>query len=89
MVEREPFQPDLYAEERRDAASREELIARIIADYQPMAGFSLTERQAQRLFNVDDVERFRRIIKELVGRRVIKIDGDGLIVRGDAEGVRS
>jgi hypothetical protein len=84
MAPREPFQPDLYAEERRDAESREQLIARITADYQTMAGFALTERQAQRLFNIEDVGRFRRILKELVGRGVIKIDADGLIVRGDA-----
>ena len=89
MDQRQPFQPDLYAQERRDAAGREQLLARITADYQAMAGIALTERQAQHLFNVDDVDRFRRILKELVGRGVIKIAADGLIIRGDASGERT
>ena len=89
MDQPQPFQPDLYAQERRDAAGREQLLARITADYQAMAGIALTERQAQHLFNVDDVERFRRILKELIGRGVVKVDSDGLIVRGDASSVRT
>ena len=84
MDQPQPYQPDLYAQERRDASSREQLIASITADYQAMAGLALTERQAQKLFNIDDPDRFRRILRELVGRGVIKIGADGLIVRGEA-----
>jgi hypothetical protein len=86
MFKREPSQPDLYTQERRDAASREQLIARITADYQAMAGLALTERQAQQLFNVEDVDRLRRILQELANRGIIRIDTDGLILRGDAFG---
>ena len=89
MDNREPSQPDLYIQERRDASSREQLIARITAEYQAMAGLALTERQAQQLFNVDDLDRLRRILQELVTRGVIKIDADGLILRGDAVGGKS
>jgi hypothetical protein len=85
MNQPEPYQPDLYIQERRDASSREQLIARITADYQAMAGLALTQRQAQQLFNIDDTERFRRVLRELVGRGVIKIDVDGLIIRGEAQ----
>ena len=88
MYKRDPAQPDLYIQERRDASSREQLIARITADYQALAGLALTERQAQQLFNVDDLDRLRRILQELVMRGVIKIDADGLILRGDAFGAR-
>ena len=84
MEPHQPIQPDLYVQERRDLASREQLIARITADYQAMAGLALTERQAQQLFNVDDPDRFRRILRELVGRGVIRIGADGLILRGNA-----
>lgn len=83
MDQSQPYQPDLYAQERRDATSREQLIASITADYQAMAGLALTERQAQKLFNIDDPDRFRRILRELVGRGVIRIGDDGLIVRGE------
>ena len=83
-MHREPSQPDLFAHERRDAASREQLLNRITADYLAMNGLALTQRQAQHLFKVDDNDRFRRILQELVGRGIIKIDADGLIVRGDA-----
>lgn len=89
MDQPEPYQPDLYAQERRDASSREQLIASITSDYQAMAGLALTERQAQRLFNIDDPERFRRILRELIGRGVIKIGADGLIVRGESNPQRS
>jgi len=84
MDQHEPYQPDLYAQERRDASSREQLIARITADYQAMGGLALTERQAQRVFNIDDPERFRRVLRELMMRGVIKIGADGLIIRGEA-----
>ena len=84
MDQSQPFQPDLYAQERRDASRREQVIASITADYQAMAGLALTERQAQKLFNIDDPDRFKRILRELVGRGVIKIGADGLIVRGEA-----
>jgi hypothetical protein len=86
MTQPEPYQQDLYIHERRDASSREQLIARITADYQAMAGLALTERQAQQLFNIDDPERFRRVLRELVARGVIRIDADGLIVRGPSGG---
>ena len=76
MTQPEPYQPDLYIQERRDASSREQLIA-------------LTERQAQQLFNIEDTERFRRVLRELVSRGVIRIDADGLIVRGEAGGLRA
>ena len=82
MQHRDP-QPDLFAQERRDAASRELLLARIIGDLKAMGGMALTERQAQQVFNVDDTERFRRILQELITRRVIKIAANGLLVRGD------
>ena len=88
MNQSELHQPDLYAQERRDAASRERLIARVTADYQAIGGLALTERQAQQVFNIDDPDRFRRILRELVSRGVVRIGADGLIIRGEAGSVR-
>jgi hypothetical protein len=86
MSQREYPQPDLFAQERRDAARREQLVARIAADLQSIGGIALTERQAQHLFNIDDTERFKRILQELIRRGVVKIGAHGLIVRGDDRG---
>jgi hypothetical protein len=72
------------AAERRALLEREQLIATIAGEYRRMAGLSLTQAQAQRLFDVDP-DRFKRILGELVDRGVVKIDADGLLVRGDGD----
>ena len=72
------------ATERRALLEREQLIAKIAAEYRRMAGLSLTQAQAQRLFDVD-ADRFKRLLRELVDRRVVKIDSAGLLVRGDGD----
>ena len=68
--------------ERRALREREQLIVRIAEEYRQMAGLSLTQPQATRLFGVD-AERFPRLLRELVDRAVITIGPDGLLVRGD------
>ena len=72
------------ATERRALLEREQLIAKIAAEYRRMAGLSLTQAQAQRLFDVD-ADRFKRLLGELVDRRVVTIDSAGLLVRGDGD----
>ena len=72
------------AADRRDAERREELIARIAHNYREMAGLSLTEPQAQRLFQIADVEVLRRILNEMVRRGIVRISEGGLIMRADS-----
>jgi hypothetical protein len=69
--------------ERRATAEREQLIARIAEEYRQMAGLSLTQAQARRLFDVD-ADRFGRLLRELVGRGIVTVDAAGLLVRGHA-----
>jgi len=68
------------ARERRELHQREHLIATIAAEYQKMAGLSLTQAQARRLFGIEP-DRFERILGELVGRGIVRINADGLLVR--------
>jgi len=68
------------ARERRELHQREHLIATIAAEYQKMAGLSLTQAQARRLFGIEP-DRFERILAELVDRGIVRINADGLLVR--------
>ena len=79
-----PRSAAIPATERRALIEREQVIAKIAAEYRRMAGLSLTQAQAQRLFDVD-ADRFKRLLGELVDRGIVKIDSGGLLVRGDGE----
>ena len=70
--------------ERRALVEREGLVTTIAEEYRQMAGLSLTQAQAQRLFHVD-ADRFGRLLRELVERGIVKVDSAGLLVRGDRE----
>jgi len=72
---------EVVAIERRVIHQREQLILRIAEEYRQMAGLSLTQAQARRLFQVD-AERFPRLLHELVERGIVRVTPDGLLVRG-------
>ena len=69
-----------HTPERRALLQREQLIDRIATEYREMAGLSLTQAQAQKLFDVSP-DRFPRILSELVKRGIVKLSADGLLVR--------
>ena len=69
--------------ERRSPHGREEVIQRILQEFDEMAGLSLTIPQACRLFFVSDRERCDRIIQEVVNRGLLKVTEQGLLVRPD------
>ena len=69
-----------HSPERRALLQREQLIERIAAEYREMAGLSLTQAQAQKLFDVAP-DRFPRILTELVKRGIVRLSADGLLVR--------
>jgi hypothetical protein len=81
---------DQFAEnlppDRRHGATREELLARLVKEFNEMAGLSLTLPQACRLFDVRDRERCARVVKEAVERGLLQISSEGLLVRGRREG---
>jgi hypothetical protein len=62
--------------ERRDAASRERLVRRVIAEFREMPCLRLTHAEASRLFGLrPDVSA--RIITALVAEGVLGADDDG------------
>jgi hypothetical protein len=62
--------------ERRDDASREQLVQRVLAEFREMPCLRLTAPQAQRLFGLrSDVSA--RIISQLVKDGVLRLDPDG------------
>ena len=66
--------------DRRMHQERERLIATIAAEYRDMAGLSLTQAQARRLFGIE-ANTFERILRELVARGIVVVSADGLLVR--------
>jgi hypothetical protein len=71
---------DIHPRERRDRASRDALVCRIIVEYQEMPGLRLTLAQAQRLFGLrEDV--CVRVLNTVVWRAVLRADADGAFVR--------
>ena len=72
--------PNVTVRERREQQQRERLIATIAAAYREMAGLSLTQAQARKLFGIDP-DRFERILAELVARGIVTINAEGLLVR--------
>ena len=69
-----------HTAEPRARLQRERLIARIVAEYHEMAGLSLTQAQARKLFDVAP-DAFPRILDELVKRGLVKLTPEGLLVR--------
>ena len=67
--------------ERRDTRSREELRERIRAEFNEMAGMSLTAPQAYRLFDVDPAFG-GRVLEELVKAGYLRRLPDGSFARG-------
>ena len=62
--------------ERRDHASRDQLVQRVVAEFREMPCLRLTAPQAQRLFGLrSDVSA--RIITQLVEDGVLRLDPDG------------
>ena len=66
--------------ERREQKQRDLLIETVAAEYREMAGLSLTQAQARKLFGIEP-QMFERILQELVGRGIVKINAEGLLVR--------
>lgn len=62
--------------ERRDTRSREQILARVRAEFSDMAGLSLTLPQARRLFHLEH-ELCMRLFDELVDRGFLKRNADG------------
>ena len=76
------FAENLPPGDRRHVATREELLARMVKEFDEMAGLSLTLPQACRLFDMRDPERCARIVKEAVDRGLLRVNPDGLLIRG-------
>lgn len=66
--------------ERREQKQRELLIDTIAAEYREMAGLSLTQPQARKLFGIEP-QKFERLLQELVARGIVKVNAEGLLVR--------
>ena len=62
--------------ERRDQRSRRELLERIRAEFNYMAGMSLTPQQAYRLFHIDP-PLGERLLNELVAAGFLRRTEDG------------
>jgi hypothetical protein len=67
--------------ERRDVNARVELITRITREFRGVAGLTLTQVQACRLFHLPPDE-CERILRELEGAGVLARNSEGQIVRG-------
>ena len=78
MINLEPA--NVVPRERREQQQRERLIATIAAEYREMAGLSLTQAQARRLFGIEG-DKFERILAELVARGIVAINAEGLLVK--------
>ena len=68
--------------ERRDAERRSALISRISEEFYGVAGLTLTEPQACRLFQLP-LDQCHRILQELERAHVLARDRDGNLVRGE------
>jgi hypothetical protein len=66
--------------ERRDAASRQALLCRIVAEYDEMPALCLTAAQAQRLFGLRE-DIFGRVFTALVDAAILRRDGNGVYRR--------
>ena len=61
----------------------DELLPRIVGEYQEMPGLRLTPRQAQRLWALDE-RTSRALLQALVDRQFLTRLGDGSYVRRDS-----
>ena len=66
--------------ERRDAASREALLRRIVAEYDEMPALCLTAAQAERLFGLRE-DIWLRVFNALVDAAILRRDVSGLCRR--------
>jgi len=66
--------------ERRDAASRQALLRRIVAEYDEMPALCLTAAQGQRLFGLRE-DIFERVFSALVDAAILRRDGNGVYRR--------
>lgn len=69
--------------ERRDLASRAELLRRIESEYRQMPGLRLTRPQAQRLFGLRE-DICVRVLNGLVQARVLRTDTRGSFIGNGA-----
>jgi hypothetical protein len=77
-----PGRQEAPRRERRNLASREELLRRMEVEYHEMPGLSLTLAQAQRLFGLR-YDICARVLTTLVDRAVLRRDPNGAyVVRG-------
>ena len=66
--------------DRRNQASREQLLRRVRAEYEDLRGLNLTFAQARRLFGVrDDV--CLRVLNKLIRDGVLRVSPENLYVR--------
>lgn len=80
LVTTERLSSRAIAPERRDPASRDALLRRIVAEYAEMPGLCLTGAQRRRLFGLrDDISE--RVFSALVDAGVLRQDSDGLYWR--------
>jgi hypothetical protein len=68
--------------ERRNLETRAELIARIAREFRGMAGLTLTDAQACRLFHLPP-EHCARILRELERAQIFRRNSHGQLIRGD------
>lgn len=69
--------------ERRNPASRADLLRRVEVEYHDMPGLRLTRAQAQRLFGLRE-DICVRVLDALVQARILRIDPSGSFVRNGA-----
>lgn len=62
--------------ERRDAASRQALLRRIVAEYDELPALCLTTVQAKRLFDLRE-DICARVLDQLVAVTILRRDGNG------------
>ncbi|HUE86164.1 MAG TPA: hypothetical protein VMO26_08805 [Vicinamibacterales bacterium] len=69
-----------YSLDRRDVASREELLRRVLSEYREVPGLRLTIAQATRLFGLRD-DICLRVLQVLVERAILRRHLDGSFAR--------
>ena len=74
-----PGRQDAPRHERRNLASRPELLRRMEVEYYEMPGLSLTLTQAKRLFGLRD-DICARVLTTLIDRAVLRRDPNGAYV---------
>jgi hypothetical protein len=70
--------------DRRVQSTREQLVERVAREFREMAGLSLTERQACRLFSMSP-DTCDRVFRQLEERGRVTMKPDGVLARPDRE----